>query len=193
MQIKIIELYKNRLVPKPERLALSADEQKVEFVDNLFVYAAYPIRSQETVISVPNIHRIEYYTDKEAVKTDKTKTIKYGPLLGAYKEEELRVHYELAIPLVSFPYVERQIELSHLGSISISEHYELTNDGVKLDGEFSRVRYTSLTSSSQAGHIFRKLHTQLPRRSFGLYYTDVIGNVSTSVAFREVIFLSYGV
>ena len=106
--------------------------------------------------------------------------------MGNYKEEELHIHYEHPTPLVYFPRVERQIELSHLGSLAVTEHYELKNEAAGLDGEFNRLSYQALTSARQAGHIFRKLSTQLPRRAFNLYYRDVIGNVSTSLATREV-------
>ncbi len=157
----------------------------MEFVDNLFVFSAYPIRSQETVLTVPSIDRIEYYTERDSTKIPKSKSIKYGPLHGAFAEEELRIHFELAVPLIRFPYVERQIELSHLGTISIVEKYELKNDAAALEGEFNRIKYNSLTGYKQAGHIFRKLYTQLPRKAFNLYYRDVIGNVSTSTATRE--------
>ena len=195
MSIRVLELYKNRLVPKPEKLPLSSviimllryqDEQKVEFIDNIYTFSAYPIKSQETILSIPSLKKIEYYTERESTKNEKAKSIKYGPLYGAYKDEELRIHYELPIPLIHFPVVERQIELSHLGSIAITEHYELKNDAAALDGEFNRVKYTSLTNYQQGGHIFRKLFAQLPRKAYNLYYRDVIGNVSTSVATREV-------
>jgi oligosaccharyltransferase complex subunit alpha (ribophorin I) len=189
VEIHILELYKNRLLPKPEKLPLSSDEQMVEFIDNLYALTAYPITAQEVIVAVPNINKLEYYTEKESTKVSKTQSIHYGPLLDSYKQQELRIHYEHAKPLIYFPKVERQILLSHLGHIAIDEHIELKNDAAALEGEFSRVKYNSLTNYRQAGHIFRSLTTQLPRKTFGLYYGDVIGNVSTSVATREVFFL----
>lgn len=185
-ELQILELYKNRLIPKPEKLALSSDEQLVEYVDNLYAFSPYQIIQQEVTLALPSLTKIEYFTEKEATKVPKTQSIHYGPFIGAYKEEELRVHFELSKPLIYFPKVERQILLSHLGSIAIDEHIELKNDAAALDGEFNRIKYNSLTNYQQAGHIFRKLNTQLPRKAFGLYYSDVIGNVSTSYASREV-------
>lgn len=186
MQIHILELHKDRLSPKPDKIPLGSDEQKVEFIDNLYASSMYHIVSQEVTLALPNINNIEYYTQKNATRISKSHIIHYGPLLGEFKEEELRIHYEHPIPLIFFPNVERQILLSHLGNIAIDEHIELKNDASGLDGEFNRIKYNSLTSHNHAGHIFRKLNTQLPRKAFGLYYTDVIGNVSTSYASREV-------
>jgi oligosaccharyltransferase complex subunit alpha (ribophorin I) len=102
------------------------------------------------------------------------------------EHEELRIHYELAKPLIYFPKVERQIELSHLGCIQVDENYELKNNAAELAGEFNRIKVNALQSFNQGGHIFRQLIAQLPRKAYNVYYTDVIGNVSTSVATREV-------
>ena len=155
------------------------------------MFSIYPIRSQETLVTVPSVNKLEYYTEKEATLNEQSKTIKYGPIHGAYMEEPLRIHYELSVPLIHFPSVIRDIELSHLGSISIKEQYELKNDAAGLEGEFNRIKYTSLTNYQQAGHILRKLYTQLPRRAHELYYRDVIGNVSTSVASRQTGFVFF--
>lgn len=151
------------------------------------MYAAslYPVLSQEILLSLPSLKKIDYYTEKGATKIEKSKAIRYGPFNGEYKEEELRVHYELPQPLIYFPLVTRQIELSLFGSIAITEHFDLKNNAAELEGEFDRVKYSSLTNYRQQGHIFRKLHTQLPRRAFDLYYRDIIGNVTTSLATRE--------
>lgn len=140
---------------------------------------------------MPNGNRIEYYTKTEANLKADTGIIQYGPLYGEYKEEELRIHYELSVPLIYFPTVEKFIELSHLGSIGITEQYALKNDAAKLKGEFNRIKYQSLTSYQHGNHIFRKLFTQLPRKTHELYYKDIIGNVSTSRATRELSYVFF--
>jgi oligosaccharyltransferase complex subunit alpha (ribophorin I) len=157
----------------------------VEFIDNLYIYSVYPILYQQTILSVPQGNKIEYYTKTEANLNIKTGGIQYGPLYGPYKEEELRVHFELSVPLIYFPTVEKHFELSHLGSIAIVEQYALKNDAAKLKGEFNRLRYTGLTNQNQGNYIFRRLHAQLPRKAHELYYRDAVGNVSTSGATRE--------
>jgi len=163
----------------------------VEFIDNLYIYSAYPIQYQQTVLTVPHGNRIEYYTRTEANLNSEAGVIQYGPLYDPYKEEELRVHFELPVPLIYFPSVEKHFELSHLGSTSIMEQYTLKNDAAQLKGEFNRLRYTALTNQNQGNHIFRRLHAQLPRKAHELYYRDVIGNVSTSGATRESSFVFF--
>jgi oligosaccharyltransferase complex subunit alpha (ribophorin I) len=165
----------------------------VEFVDNMYAASLYPIKSQEILISLPSLKKIEYFTEKGATKNEKAKTIRYGPFTGVYKEEELRVHFELSQPLIHFPVVNRQIELSHLGSIGVKEHFELKNNAAELEGEFDRVKYNQMSGYKQQGHIFRRLHTQLPRKAYNLYYRDIIGNVTTSVATRERQFVFFEV
>ena len=72
-----------------------------------------------------------------------------------------------------------------------SEQYALKNDAAKLKGEFNRIKYQSLTSYQHGNHIFRKLFTQLPRKTHELYYKDIIGNVSTSRATRELSYVFF--
>ncbi len=158
----------------------------MEFVDSLYAAAMYPIRSQEILASLPSLRRIEYFTPTGAHQELKGSTIHYGPFVAPYPaHEELRIHYELPKPLIYFQKVERQIELSHLGSISVNENVELKNEGAELEGEFNRIKILAMLQYKQSGHIFTKLRTQLPRKAFGVYYTDAVGNVSTSRATRE--------
>lgn len=160
----------------------------MEFKDHLLCVSPYKILSQETSISVPDEKHLEYYTDKSASIDSKKKAILYGPFKNTTEQTELRIHYELPKPLIHFPKVEKKIVLSHLGNIEVLEHFELINEAAGLEGEFSRINYNHLTQQNRAAHILRKIPTQLPRKAFGLYYRDIIGNISTSSASREVIF-----
>jgi oligosaccharyltransferase complex subunit alpha (ribophorin I) len=82
-------------------------------------------------------------------------------------------------------YAIRSYEVSHWGNIAVEDKYQIENIGAKLDGEFGRVDY------DESGHwggknAARRFRAKLPLRSFGLWYRDEIGNVSTSRAAREV-------
>jgi len=81
-------------------------------------------------------------------------------------------------------YAFRTYEVSHWGNIAVEDKYQIENIGAKLDGEFGRVDYDSYGRSGGKNAI-RKLRASLPLRSFGLWYGDEIGNVSTSRASRE--------
>ncbi len=75
-------------------------------------------------------------------------------------------------------------EISHWGNIAVEQKYQVTNIGSLLDGEFGRVDYDDYGRFGGKNAI-RKIRAKLPLRSWGLWYRDEIGNVSTSRASRE--------
>ncbi len=97
--------------------------------------------------------------------------------------EPLKIHYENNRPISVFNYAHRTYEVSHWGNIAVEDKYQITNIGAKLEGEFGRVDYDQNNGGRNA---IRKLKAKLPMKSFGLWYRDEIGNVSTSRAAREV-------
>ena len=86
--------------------------------------------------------------------------------------------------------VLREIEVSHWGNVAIEELVDLVHTGAKLDGTFSRLdhklttRYTQEFSGEGLPY-FRSLKASLPAEAIGVYYRDIIGNISTSHV-REV-------
>jgi oligosaccharyltransferase complex subunit alpha (ribophorin I) len=100
--------------------------------------------------------------------------------------EAFRMHYENNKPISVFNYAYRTYEVSHWGNIAVEDKYQIENIGAKLEGEFGRVDYDQNNGGRNA---IRKLKARLPMKSFGLWYRDEIGNVSTSRAAREVTLL----
>lgn len=82
-------------------------------------------------------------------------------------------------------YATRTYEVSHWGNIAVEDKYQIENIGAKLDGEFGRVDYDDYGKYGGKNAI-RRIRASLPMKSFGLWYRDEIGNVSTSRASREV-------
>ena len=102
--------------------------------------------------------------------------------------EELKIHYEFNEPISVMNYAYRTYEVSHWGNIAVEDKYQIENIGAKLEGEFGRIDYDDYGRYGGKNAI-RRLRAILPLRSFGLWYRDEIGNVSTSRAAREVIIL----
>jgi oligosaccharyltransferase complex subunit alpha (ribophorin I) len=88
-------------------------------------------------------------------------------------------------PIAIFNYAVRTYEVSHWGNIAVDDKYQIENIGALLEGEFGRIDYDDYGKNGGKNAI-RKLRARLPIRSFGLWYRDEIGNVSTSRAAREV-------
>ena len=87
-----------------------------------------------------------------------------------------------------FKKAAKSIEVSHWGNIAIEESYLIKNEGAYLDGEYSRVDFNQYTSGS-GNSALKELKAQYPIHTWGMYYTDDIGNISTSNAHRDVISL----
>jgi oligosaccharyltransferase complex subunit alpha (ribophorin I) len=81
-------------------------------------------------------------------------------------------------PFAKFLTMNKEIEVSHWGMISIEEVYDLQHAGAKLKGGFSRFDYQSKRQGDSPS--FRSLHAGLPSEATNIYYRDQIGNISTS-------------
>jgi oligosaccharyltransferase complex subunit alpha (ribophorin I) len=112
--------------------------------------------------------------------------------LKPFTNSTVKLHYEHSVPLPYFSYVERQIEISHWGSIAVNEFYAIENRGAILKGEFNRVDFSSRTRPS-AMNALEDLEAILPQSAYGLYYRDDIGNVSSSNARKHSSYVHLGV
>lgn len=90
----------------------------------------------------------------------------------------MKIHYLNNFPFAKFKSLIREFEISHWGSISIEEIFELNHVGAKLKGGFSRFDYQMMHNSNSPS--FRNLVANLPPQSNNIYYRDQIGNISTS-------------
>lgn len=98
--------------------------------------------------------------------------------------EPFKIHYEFNEPMSVLNYAIRTYEVSHWGNIAVEDKYQIENIGATLEGEFGRVDYDAYGRFGGKNAI-RLLRAKLPLKSFGLWYRDEIGNVSTSRAARE--------
>ncbi len=66
----------------------------------------------------------------------------------------------------------------------MEEHFYLYNEGAGIKGEFGRIDY-NMYNPMDGKNALKNLKTKLPRYIRGLYYYDYIGNISTSMAYRD--------
>jgi len=81
--------------------------------------------------------------------------------------------------------------VSHWGSISIDEYFNLFNEAAGINGQFSRIDYMPHFNPNQGQNAISNLGIQLPQYIKGLYYYDYIGNISTSHASRDERFVNF--
>lgn len=77
--------------------------------------------------------------------------------------------------------LERDIEVSHWGgNVAFEERYTLHHRGANLSSPFSRVKWTQSQYYNPVSSALKELRVPLLVGSADPYFTDTIGNVSTS-------------
>ncbi|QCE07937.1 oligosaccharyltransferase complex subunit alpha [Vigna unguiculata] len=124
--------------------------------------------------------RVESFTVVDPTKRAGTE-LKYGPYENhpPYSYSPVLVHFENNNPFAVVEELEREIEISHWGSIQVTERYSLVHAGAQHKGVFSRVEYQTRPAGTGVSS-FKHLLAKLPPRVHSVYYRDGIGNISSS-------------
>lgn len=126
---------------------------------------------------VPDFTKIENFPTVAGTKYT------YGPFgeVPAGATEAVRVRYEYTRPVIHVSRLERDIEVSHWGgNIAFEERYNLHNHAANLSEQFNRVKWAQLQRVQPMSTAMKELKFPLAVGSKDVYYTDVIGNVTTS-------------
>lgn len=138
--IEVLYILTHSLVPFPEEISQS-DSQLVYYHDSAVVLSPYLIKHQVTFLKTPST-KVESFTRVEP--TDRSGTeIKYGPYeeSSPYSYSPTIVHFENNNAFAVVEELVREIEISHWGSIQITENYKLMHAGARHKGVFSRLAY----------------------------------------------------
>ncbi|KAG8532686.1 uncharacterized protein KY384_002563 [Bacidia gigantensis] len=155
------------------------DKQYILHKFSLFVPSAYHTSKQKTKIKFPSADVPDFTSDPERQGT----TFNYGPFEDkpAGAEEEASVRYEFTKPIIHATLLERDIEISHWGgNLAAEERYWLTHMGAPLSAQFSRVQWAVSQHYPMPNSALKELKIPLLGGSADAYFTDDIGNVSTS-------------
>ena len=145
----------------------------------MYAPSAYPVEKQKTKIKFPSVDVRDYTGEPERQGS----TFTYGPYekAPAGAEEEASVRYEFTKPLIHASLLERDIEVSQWGgNIATEERYWLTNQGAHLSTQFSRLQWAMTQHYPGPTSALKELKMPLKIGSVDPYFTDDIGNVSTS-------------
>ncbi|KAG5996097.1 hypothetical protein E4U54_002658, partial [Claviceps lovelessii] len=177
--------YLKAYTPLPASIA---QDEKQFLVHDFSIYApsAYVTEKQKTEVkaassSIPDYTKITE-GNKEMPEKQGAKLI-YGPFgkkpAGATSPAQVR--FEFTKPVIHVSALERDIEVSHWGgNVAFEERYALHNHGANLSVPFNRVKYSQSVYSNPATMALREIRVPLRVGSVDPYFTDVIGNVSTS-------------
>jgi len=137
---------------------------------------------QKTEVKFPSTDIPDYTTIGEGPQNQGSKLV-YGPYgeQAAFAKAPARVRFEFTKPVIHVAKLERDVEVSHWGgNVAFEERYDLYHRGANLSSQFSRVKWQKSQYHSPATHALKELKFPLKIGSIDPYYTDVIGNVSTS-------------
>ncbi|KAF3923477.1 hypothetical protein ABW21_db0208270 [Orbilia brochopaga] len=163
------------------------DKQFLSYTGDRYSPSAYPTEKQKTKFRAAN-GEIPDYTDFGAKDVDKSGyIITYGPYdnikprSSGSKKETFTIRFEFTMPVIYMEKMERDIEVSHWGNnLAIEERYWMTNNGAKLKDQFSRLAWATTSYYNPPTAAIKGLLFPLRGGSKDAYYTDEVGNVSTS-------------
>lgn len=134
---EVLYLSTRTLKPFPEEISQS-EPQLVFYHDSALILSPYHIKQQSTFIKTPTT-KVESFTKLEPTNRV-SKEIRYGPYEDRlpYSFSPILLHFENNYPFAVVEELVREIEISHWGSIQITEHYKLAHAGARHKGVFSR-------------------------------------------------------
>jgi oligosaccharyltransferase complex subunit alpha (ribophorin I) len=162
--------------------------QTIVYSFSAYLLSAYPSLKQKTKLKLPT-SPVEFtkLPEKNADKQDdpvhQGSSLTYGPYDNIKPGSELPVktRYDFTKPLLHASLLERDIEVSHFGgNLATEERYWLTNRAAQLKNHFSRVQWQMTQYSNPSTTAAKELKLPLLGGAANPYYTDDIGNVSTS-------------
>lgn len=172
-------------------LPASIKQEEAQFLTYTFsayLPSVYTTTKQKTEVKFPSANIPDYtklpgsgdvteFPQKQGAK------LTYGPFdekpAGAH--EPVTVRFEFNKPVTHISRLERDIEVSHWGgNVAFEDRYTLYHRGANLSSLFNRVKWQQAQYYKGATSALKELKFPLRVGSADPYYTDVIGNVSTS-------------
>ena len=163
-----------------------ADKQYLTYTFNAYLPTVYNTLKQKTKLKFPNddIQSFTSVNSGDGNAPERTgSSITYGPFneqaAGSLAPITVRYEFTRAIPYATL--LERDIEISHWGgNLATEERYWLTNRGAALKQQFSRVEWQRSAYYKPPNSAMEWITMPLKVGSTDPYFTDDIGNVSTS-------------
>ena len=114
---------------------------------------------------------------------EKSRSIRFGSYkdVTAFTSEPIFIHTTYKDPIPVLKNVTREITVSHWDTIKVDEYVHLENEIATLSGEFGRIDFNPY----DVNYAISSIECNLPVNAHNLYYTDPVGNVTTSNARKD--------
>ncbi|KAK4157853.1 Ribophorin I [Chaetomidium leptoderma] len=174
---------------KPLPASIKQEElQYLTYSFSAYLPSAYTTTKQKTEVkfpsgTIPDYTKLPGSGDIQEFPLKQGSKLTYGPFgekpAGAI--EPVTVRFEFNKPVTHVSLLERDIEVSHWGgNVAFEERYTLHHRGANLSSLFNRVKWQQATYYQPTTFALKEMKFPLRVGSEDPYYTDVIGNVSTS-------------
>lgn len=176
------------MTPRPASIQ-QTEKQYLEYSFSAYFPSAYPTLKQKTKLKAPSADVPDYTKTDGLIKTKDPEVQGTSLTYGTYESRveagafyPVSIRYEFTKPIITADYLERDVEVSHWGgNLAVEERYSLRNDGATLKDNFNRGLYaTSNFYQGVPSSALKELKVSLKPGSVDPYFTDDIGNVSTS-------------
>ncbi|KAI1333171.1 oligosaccharyltransferase alpha subunit [Xylariaceae sp. FL0255] len=175
------------LKPLPAQIEQS-ERQHLLYSFSAYCPSAYPTLKQKTDVKfattyIPDYTVIPATGDSKEFPVKSGNKFTYGPFpeVPAGAVSPIAIRFEFNKPVTFVNHLERDVEVSHWGgNIAFEERYDLYHHGASLSSQFNRVQWASSQYFNPESFALKELKVSLPSGAKDAYFTDVIGNVSTS-------------
>ncbi|KOS16923.1 Dolichyl-diphosphooligosaccharide--protein glycosyltransferase subunit 1 [Escovopsis weberi] len=185
--ISISYYYLKAYSPLPA--SINQDEHQYLVYDfSLYAPSAYPTRKQKTEVkspsaTVPDYTKVPGNDDVAEFPQKQGSKLIYGPFGEQPAGAALPAHvrFEFTKPVLHVSSLERDIEVSHWGgNIAFEERYALHHRGANLSSLFNRAKWAQAQYFKPPTAALKELRFAMHAGTVDPYFTDVVGNVSTS-------------
>lgn len=183
VSLEIAQAITGLLSPLPES-GTQGDSQFLFYQGSRYAFSPYPIKKLSSNFRPIGTQAQEIDAD-ESDKPDVTENmVKYGPYkdVEPYSSKPVKIRFENPKPMAKASKLIRDVWVSHWAqSVSFEETYWIHNFGTKLKDSFSRLKYQMGQSQFNLNiAALKELNFPLKPKARDAYYTDLVGNVSTS-------------
>lgn len=181
------------LEPYPRKIELT-DEQFLLLKTNKLPISAYQtLQSQLSISGISDGKELELEGKENQYKgvvKDQKLTFTFDEEVTPFKFTVLNLLYRHNLPLPKVTSLQRGIWLSHWAdTLQFEEFYKLTNKAAQLKNGFSRKDYMVNRQMIKQTSAFAAGEIRLLEDSTDVYYTDLVGNVSTSKEMSDRIYI----
>jgi oligosaccharyltransferase complex subunit alpha (ribophorin I) len=173
--------------------SIAQDEsQFLKYDFSAYCPSVYVTTKQKTEVkchssNIPDYTKVAGNGDVKEFPQKQGSKLTYGPFgeTPAGAVLPVQVRFEFTKPVTHVAVLDRDIEVSHWGgNIAFEERYTLYHRGANLSTLFNRVKWAQSQYFNPTSYALKEMKFHLKGGSVDPYFTDAIGNVSTS-RFRD--------